>query len=51
MTQIFQKLFIGTWVEARSRAFLKKNRISHILITAPEVEKYYDGKYNYKVIP
>lgn len=51
MSKISNKLYVGTWVEARSRHFLKKHKISHVLVAAPEVDQFYKEKYIYKSMP
>lgn len=51
MAKVQNKLYIGTWVEARSRHFLNRHEISHILVTAPEVGVAFEGSYKYKILP
>ena len=51
MSNITDKIFQGTWLEARSRVYQKTNDITHIQITSPEVEPYFKNAYCYKTVP
>ena len=53
MSRVHGKLFLGTYVEACDKKWLKENRITHILITATEISPAFENgrKYNYKKFP
>lgn len=53
MSRVHGKIFLGTYVEASDKTFLKTNRITHILICATEIQAFFENnkKYNYKKFP
>lgn len=51
MTKIQDKLFLGTWVEAKNLPWLRQSKISHILSAAPEVGFIKDSGIKYKILP
>ena len=53
MSKIHGKLYLGTYVEACDKKWLKEHRITHILICATEISPHFENgkKYNYKKLP
>ena len=51
MSQIQEGLFLGTWENAKDKQFLNSNNISHIIITAPAVQRFFPLDFNYKTLP
>lgn len=51
MSEIYSNLYLGNVVAAGDEKFLKKSKISHILIAAEDIEPSFTTGYTYKQLP
>ena len=47
MSQIIPGLFIGSMADARNLNALKRNRVTHILCAAGELQPFYPSEFTY----
>lgn len=53
MSRIHGKVYLGTYVEASDKKWISEHKITHILITAQEIEPFFENskKLHYKKMP
>jgi hypothetical protein len=51
MTEIIERLYLGSSLEARDKDWLDSKQITHVLNLAKELPEYFPGEYVYKKLP
>ena len=53
MSKIHGKVYLGTYVEASDKKWIKHNKITHVLVCASEIKPFFANskKLHYKVMP
>lgn len=51
MSEILERLYLGSSLEARDRDWLESKKVTHILNVAKELPEYFPGDFVYKKLP